>query len=86
MAAGFIYLLCAATALMCALLLWRSYRGNHVRLLFWSSVCFAGLAAENVLLYLDHVTFPHVDLSPYRHAVGLAALAALIYGLVWESK
>lgn len=86
MAAGLIYLLCAATAVVCATLLWRSYRANGVRLLFWSSVCFAGLAVESILLYVDKITLPYVDLSLYRHLVGLAALASLIYALVWESK
>lgn len=84
--AGFIYLLCAATAVICAALLWRSHRKNGVRLLFWSSVCFAGLAVESLLLYVDRITLPYVDLSLYRHLIGLAALACLIYGLVWDSK
>jgi hypothetical protein len=84
--AGLIYLLCAATAVACTVLLWRSYRTIRVRLLFWSSVCFLGLAAENILLYLDRITFPHVDLSMYRHLVGLAALFSLVYALVWDSN
>lgn len=84
--AGLIYLLCAATAMACTILLWRSYRINRVGILFWSSVCFLGLAAENVLLYLDRITLPHVDLSMLRHLVELTALLALIYRLVWDSK
>jgi hypothetical protein len=83
---GLIYSLCAATALACAALLWRSFRQNKVRLLFWSSVCFLGLAAESVLLYVDRITFKDLDLSMYRHLVGLAALLSLIYALIWESK
>ncbi|MGH7139189.1 MAG: DUF5985 family protein [Pirellulales bacterium] len=82
---GLIYLLCAGTALICAALLWRSHRSNGVRLLFWSSVCFVGLAVESILLYVDRVTLPHADLSIYRQLVGLAALVSLIYALVWES-
>ncbi|HVA50454.1 MAG TPA: DUF5985 family protein [Pirellulales bacterium] len=82
----FIYLLCAATALTCSVLLWRGYRENRIRLLFWSSLCFLGLAVENVLLYLDRVTYPNVDLSMYRQLVGLAALTLLIYSMIWESK
>ena len=84
--AGLIYLLCAATSVACAGLLWRSYRGHGVRLLFWSSLCFVGLAAENVMLYLDRITFPHIDLALYRLLIGLAAMLSLIYGLIWESK
>jgi hydrogenase/urease accessory protein HupE len=84
--AGAIYLLCAATSLACAGLLWRSYHSNGVRLLFWSSLCFFGLAIENTMLYLDQITFPKVDLSLYRHLIGLGAVLSLIYGLIWESK
>ena len=84
--AGLIYLLCAATALLCSGLLWRSYRTVKVRLLFWSSVCFFGLAVENVMLYIDRITFPDIDLSIYRHAIGLVAMLALLFGLIWESK
>lgn len=83
---GLIYVLCAATALICAALLWRSYRRNGVRLLLWSSVCFLGLVVENLLLFADDVTPPHVDLALLRHLVGLAALVSLVYALIWESK
>lgn len=86
MMVGVIYLLCAATALTCAVLLWRSYRRNSVRLLCWSSICFLGLAAENVMLYIDRIVFPTVDLSIYRNLLGIAALFALVYGLIWDSK
>lgn len=79
-----LYLLCAATSLFCAALLWMDYRRSKVRLLLWSSLCFLGLAAENVLLYIDKATPPTLDLSTERLVVGLAAMAVLVYGLVWE--
>lgn len=84
--AGFIYLLCAVASLLCAVQLWLGFRRNRVRLLFWSSLCFLGLAAENVLLYLDRVTFPTVDLATYRLLIGLASIAVLIYGMTWGVK
>ena len=84
--AGLIYLLCAATAAACTVLLWRRYRANRIRLLFWSGICFLGLVVENLLLHLDRIIFPHVDLSMYRHLVGLAALLSLVYALVWDSQ
>jgi hypothetical protein len=83
---GLIYSLCAATALTCSAMLWRSYRRNGVRLLFWSSVCFLGLAAESVLLYVDRIVYSQVDLSLYRNLLGLAALSSLIFALIWDSK
>jgi hypothetical protein len=53
--AGFIYLLSAATCLLCAILLLRTYRQRRVRLLLWSGLCFLGLMLENAMLYLDVV-------------------------------
>lgn len=80
-----VYILCAATSLACALLLFRGYRQSAVRLLFWSSLCFLGLAAENAFLFLDSV-MPWIDLSLPRRLTGLAALSLFVYGLVWDSK
>ena len=79
-----IYTLCALTALACAVLLLRAYRRTRARLLFWSGLCFAGLTASNVLLVLDKIVLPLVDLSTARLAVGLVALLLLVYGLVME--
>ena len=42
--AAIVYILCALTSLTCAVLLLRAYRQNGVRLLFWSGLCFIGLA------------------------------------------
>ena len=43
MIASVVYVLCALTALACAVLLFRGYRASGARLLLWSAVCFAGL-------------------------------------------
>ena len=79
-----IYALCALTALTCAVLLLRAYRRTHTRLLFWSGLCFVGLTASNILLVLDRIVLPLVNLSSARLVVGLVALLLLIYGLVME--
>ena len=65
---GSIYLLCAATSLACAGLLLRGYRRNRARLLLWSGFCFAGLTLENLLLFVDVIVFPRVDLALWRSA------------------
>jgi hypothetical protein len=83
---GAIYLLCAATALACSLLLARGYRARRVRLLLWCGLFFLALAAENVILFVDVVVVPHTDLSGLRAGVGLAGVLLLLYGLVWEVK
>jgi Family of unknown function (DUF5985) len=67
-------------------LLLRGYRRSRTRLLLWSALCFAGLALNNALLIFDLVIVPGVDLSVLRSSVALAAMAILVFGLIWESR
>ena len=83
---GLVYMLCAATCLLCAVLLLRGYGKNGVRLLLWSGLCFLGLMVENIMLYFDVVLVSEVDLSLWRKIPGLAALVILLFGLIWDSK
>ncbi len=55
-------------------LLGRAYAESGVRLLFWCLLCFAGLAVDNVVLCIDKVVAPDVDLSVWR---GLPAVYAV---------
>jgi hypothetical protein len=84
--AEIVYLLCAITSITCALLLYQGYRRTRTRLLFWSGLCFVGLAANNVLLFIDLVIAPDIDLSIPRSVAALTGMLALIFGLVWESR
>ena len=81
-----IYFLCALTSVAAAALLLRSYRKNGVRLLLWSGLCFAGLALNNILLFIDVKVVPQTDLSLVRTLPAIAGVAIVIYGLVWESR
>jgi drug/metabolite transporter (DMT)-like permease len=83
---GVVYVLCALTCLGCATLLLRSYARTRTRLLLWSGLCFAGLAGNNVFLFVDLVVLPQIDLSVPRDLTTLGSLALLVYGLVWESR
>lgn len=83
---GSVFLLCAATCLLCAVLLFRAFLRTHFRLLFWSGLCFAGLMVDNLMLYADIYVFPDVSLVIWRKLPGLAALMLLLFGLIWESK
>lgn len=67
-------------------MLFQAYRRSRTPLLFWSSLCFAGLAANNGLLFLDLVIVPQVDLALLRSFVALGAMSVLLIGLVWESR
>ena len=80
-----VYVLCLLTSAACAWLLGRSYRRTGTRLLLWSSVCFALLAANNLVLVLDLVVWADdVDLRLLRQAFALAAVVSLIWGFIWE--
>jgi hypothetical protein len=81
-----VYLLCAITSVTCAFMLYKGYRENRTRLLFWSSLCFSGLALNNIVTFFDMVIVPNVDLSYWRSGIALAAVTVLLYGLIWESK
>ena len=81
-----VYALCAATSILCAVLLLKGYRTTRTRLLFWASLCFAGLAVNNVLLFIDLILVPDVDLFLWRSAAALAGMSVLLYGLIWESR
>lgn len=81
-----VYLLCALTSVTCAVLLLRGWAASRTRLLFWGSLCFIGLALNNVLLFVDLVMVPSVDLSLVRSAVALVAMVTLLFGLIRDSK
>jgi hypothetical protein len=81
-----IYILCSLVSLVCTVLLLRGYLRSRVRLLLWSSLCFLGLTISNILLFIDLVIFPQVDLSLWRSLATLIGLIVLIYGLIWDAS
>jgi hypothetical protein len=82
-----VYALCALASALCAVLLFRGFRGSRTSLLFWSSLCFVGLAINNLLLLIDLVFLPTIiDLSLPRTIVALVSFCLLIYGLIWEVR
>jgi hypothetical protein len=82
MLAILVYILCGATSGVCAFLLLRHYRRSRAPLLFWSGVCFVCFALSNVLLFVDLVLVPNIDLSLYRNLATLFGLGLLLYGLI----
>jgi hypothetical protein len=80
-----VYVLCALTSAVCAALLLRAWLRTRVRLLLWSTLCFALLTLNNVLLVVDLVVVdPDTDLSALRTGSGLAGLLLLLYGLIYD--
>ncbi|HEV2206648.1 MAG TPA: DUF5985 family protein [Candidatus Acidoferrales bacterium] len=81
-----VYVLGALTTLACGILLLRGYFRGGNKLLLWSAVCFLGLAVSNALVFADLVLLPNVDLYFWRLLTAAVAMAALMYGLIWESE
>lgn len=83
-AEGIVYLLCTATSGLCSWLLLRAYLRSRAGLLVWSALCFLLLTANNLLVFLDIVMLPRIDLSLLRFMMSLVAACVLIYGFVWD--
>lgn len=84
--AAVIYALCAITALACCWLILQSYFKSRHRILLWTGLCFAGMSANNLLLVVDRLIVPAVDLRTVRLITALAALLILLFGLIWEEE
>jgi hypothetical protein len=81
-----VYILCAATSILCAVLMFRSYRRQHSRLLLLSTLCFLGLAVNSLLLVADLLVLREIDLRLARTAVAYVTMLGFLLGLVWESR
>jgi len=87
---GLVYILCAITSVGSAVLLLRAafFRGARISsggLLFWSSLCFFAMAANNVLLYMNYIVFPDVDLLLASRLATVVGIVLLNIGLIWHS-
>jgi len=72
------------TSILCAVLLIRSYLAQRTARLLWCSLCFVGLALNNVILFFDLFIVPDVDLKVWRSVTALVALVLMLIGLIWE--
>jgi hypothetical protein len=84
--AAAVYVLCALTSFMCAVLLLRGYIHQRVRLLLWSGLGFVGFAVGNVMLVADVLIYPERDLQLWRNLPTLAGVLVLAYGLIWDTQ
>ena len=82
--ATFFYIMCALVSLLCGILLTRAYARSRLRLLLWSAICFLGLAISNLLVFVDLIVLPEVDLYIARLVTAAVAMMILLYGLIWE--
>ena len=81
-----VYALCLAASTGCAVLLIRSYLQSGMKLILWSALCFVLLALNNLLVVVDLVILPTIDLRPLRQLSSFLAVSMLIFGFIWESE
>ena len=79
-----VYFLCAVSSALCFYLLLFAFRRQRERLLLWSSLCFGLLAVNNLLVFVDIILLPEMNLIPVRSATALGAVGVLLYGFIWE--
>ena len=81
-----VYLLGLLTSAACAFLLVRSYVRSRTRLLLFSALCFVLLALNNVLVVIDILVLPDMNLVLFRQLAALAAVCVLLFGFIWDTE
>lgn len=81
-----VYLLCALTSWLCAVLLLRAYIHRHAPLLFWSGAAFCAFGMSNIMLFVDLVLVPDINMSLVRNIITLCGIGLLLRGLIWEGS
>ena len=82
--AATVYLLCFIGSALCAYLLVSAFRRSSERLLLWSALCFCLLAVNNLLVFVDIIVLPEVNLTVLRSLTSVTAVSLLLYGFIWE--
>lgn len=88
-----VYVLCAVLSVACAVLLYRGYRRSNARFLAWCAACFACLAVNNILLFIDKVVYPEdalffagLSFALWRGITALLGVGLLLFGLIWDAE
>lgn len=81
-----VYLLSFLSAALCAALLVRRYAATPTPVLLWSAACFVFLALTNLLVVVDRVVLPQMDLRTERLVLTLLAVVVLLFGFIWEAE
>lgn len=80
-----VFIACALTSVLCVALLIRGYLASRSRLLLWSSLGFLGLALNNIVLLIERLVVPDVDLSLLRALPALSGVTILLLGCIWDA-
>jgi hypothetical protein len=77
----FVYILCALTSLTCFALLLRQHRRAPSRIALRSSIAFLFFAVANVILFIDLIVLPEIDLKIWRNFANLIGGLILLFAL-----
>lgn len=80
--ATFVYSLCAVTSLVCCLLLLRHRPATRGSLLWSSAIAFLCFAIANILLVVDLILVPDIDLRLWRNSTTLLGVVFLLGALI----
>lgn len=81
-----VYVLCALTSLACAVLVARAHLRDPSSILRWTTACFVLLAISDAMLVVDlSIIGDTTDLAPWRNAIAMVGLLALLYGLLRDA-
>ncbi|MFN3727770.1 MAG: DUF5985 family protein [Allosphingosinicella sp.] len=61
---------------------YRNYRRAKTPLLLWSAFCFLFLAGNNLVVIIDLLVTPTIDLRHVRSFLALAAVTVLLCGFI----
>ena len=81
-----LFALALLTSAACMVLLYRAYRETRLRILLWSALCFVCLTANNLLLFIEVIVLPTIDLRVPRNLTALAGMMFLLYGFIRDSE
>ena len=82
----FVYALCALTSLVCFALLFRQHCRTPSRLALRSSIAFLCFAIANIILFIDLVVLPEIDLKLWRNLFNLIGGLILLLALTTERE
>jgi len=80
----FVYALCAVTSLICFGLLLRQYLRTRSPLTLHSSIAFLCIATTNVLLFVDLIILPELDLKIWRNLATFIGVLILLLAVTKE--
>ncbi len=83
--AAAVFIACALTSVLCVVLLVRGWLASRSRLLLWSSLGFTGLALNNIMLVVDRLVVPHIDLGLARTLPAFLGVLVLLIGCIWDA-